>query len=276
MNSALATMYPGACDCHIHIYEEGYPFAPGATVTPPPAPVSAYRQVQKALALTRAVVVQPSGYGFDNSCTLAAVKALGADARGVAMLPPQHDDDQIAGLHEAGIRGLRYMMIGKGLASWRDLDADAARIAPFDWHINLQLDGRELPLHEAALKDLPCKLVIDHTGKFLEPVLPDSEQFRALCRLLDRGQCWVKLSAPYETSRVGAPGYDDVAVLARTLAERYPDRCLWASNWPHPNAQPRPDEALLMDWMVRCAGGEGAVRKILVENPEAVYGFSGG
>jgi D-galactarolactone isomerase len=274
MNPTLATMYPGACDCHIHIYEEGYTFAPSATFIPPPAPVSAYRQVQKELGLTRAVVVQPTGYGFDNSCTLAAVKTLGADARGVAMLPPQHDDDEIARLHEAGIRGLRYMMLAKGLASWSNLDADADRIAPFGWHINLQLDGRELPVHEAALKDLPCKLVIDHTGKFLEPVLPDSEPFRALCRLLDRGQCWVKLSAPYETSRDGAPGYDDVALLARTLAERYPERCLWASNWPHPNAQPRPDEALLLDWLIRCAGNEGTVKKILVDNPEAVYGFS--
>lgn len=274
MNPTSATMYPGACDCHIHIYEEGYPFAPSATFIPPAAPVSAYRQVQKELGLARAVVVQPTGYGYDNSCTLAALKTLGAEARGVAMLPPQHDDDEIARLHEAGIRGLRYMMLAKGLASWSNLDADAARIAPFGWHIDLQFDGRELPAHEAALKDLPCKLVIDHTGKFLEPVLPDSEPFRALCRLLDRGQCWVKLSAPYETSRDGAPGYDDVALLARTLAERYPERCLWASNWPHPGAQPRPDDALLLDWLIRCAGNEGIVKKTLVDNPDAVYGFS--
>lgn len=274
MNPTLATVYPGACDCHIHIYEEGYPFAPSATFIPPAAPVTAYRQVQKELGLARAVVVQPTGYGFDNSCTLTALKTFGAEARGVAMLPPQHDDDEIARLHEAGMRGLRYMMLAKGLASWSSLDADAARIAPFGWHIDLQLDGRELPGHEAALKDLPCKLVIDHTGKFLEPVLPDSEPFRALCRLLDRGQCWVKLSAPYETSRDGAPGYHDVALLARTLAERYPERCLWGSNWPHPNAHPRPDDALLLDWLIRCAGNEGIAKKILVDNPEAVYGFS--
>ncbi|MGF6267196.1 D-galactarolactone isomerase [Paraburkholderia youngii] len=274
MNPTLAAMYPGASDCHIHIYEEGYPFAPHASVAPPPAPVSAYRQVQEALGLTRAVIVQPTGYGFDNSCTLAAVKALGVDARGVAMLPPRPDDDQIAGLHEAGIRGLRYMMLAKGLASWSNLSDDAARIVPFGWHVNLQLDGRELPFHEAVLTDLPCKLVIDHVGKFIEPVTPDSEPFRALCRLLDRGRCWVKLSAPYETSRVGAPAYEDVALLARTLAARYPERCLWASNWPHPKAEPRPDDALLLDWLMRCARDEGTVRRILVDNPETVYGFA--
>jgi D-galactarolactone isomerase len=277
MNSTLATQYPGACDCHIHVYEAGYPLAPHATFVPPPAPVSAYQRMQKELGLTRVVVVQPTGYGFDNSCTLSALARFGDAARGVAMLPPQaqpqHGDAELARLHDAGIRGLRYMMLAGGLTSWRNLEADAARIASLGWHINLQLDGRDLPTHESALKDLPCKLVIDHTGKFIEPVQPDSEAFRSLCRLLDRGQCWVKLSAPYETSRLGAPDYDDVALLARTLAARYPERCLWASNWPHPNAQPRPVDALLLDWLIRCAGNEHTVEKILVGNPEAVYGF---
>jgi D-galactarolactone isomerase len=274
MDSILPTLYPGACDCHIHIYEDGYALSPGATFVPPPAPVSEYRRMQQALGLTRVVVVQPTGYGFDNSCTLATLKQFGATARGVAMLPPQQSDDEIARLHKAGIRGLRYMMLGGGLSSWSNLHDDAARIASRGWHINLQLDGRDLPLHESALRDLPCKLVIDHTGKFIEPVQPDSDAFRSLCRLLDRGQCWVKLSAPYETSRVGAPGYDDVALLASSLAARYPERCLWASNWPHPNAKPRPVDAQLLDWLNHCAGDESTVEKILVSNPEAVYGFS--
>jgi D-galactarolactone isomerase len=274
MDSTLATLYPGACDCHIHIYEDGYPLAASATFVPPPAPVAAYQQVQKELGLTRVVVVQPTGYGFDNDCTLSALKRFGDTARGVAMLASQYDDSEIVRLHEAGIRGLRYMMLAPGLAAWSNLRADAARIAPFGWHIDLQLDGRELPAHESVLRDLPCKLVIDHTGKFIEPVQPDSEAFGSLCRLLDRGQCWVKLSAPYETSRLGAPDYEDVALLARTLATRYPERCLWGSNWPHPNAQPRPVDALLLDWLMRCVGSENTVEKILVGNPEAVYGFA--
>jgi D-galactarolactone isomerase len=279
MNTTLATLYPGACDCHIHIYEDGYPLAASATFVPPPAPLSAYRQMQAALGLTRVVVVQPTGYGYDNRCTVSALEQLGDAARGIAMVPPQsqsqpaHDDPELTRLHEAGIRGLRYMMLAVGLSSWSTLRADAERIAPLGWHINLQLDGRELPRYESSLQDLPCKLVLDHVGKFLEPVLPDSEAFGSLCRLLDRGQCWVKLSAPYETSRVGAPGYDDVALLARTLAARYPERCLWGSNWPHPNARPRPDDAQLLEWLVHCAGDEGTLAKILVTNPEAVYGF---
>ncbi len=80
---------------------------------------------------------------------------------------------------------------------------------------------------------LPVPLVIDHNGKFLSPPGVDAPQFRALCSLMDTGRCWIKLSAPYETSRTGAPDYADVSLLARTLAQAYPQRCLWASNWPH-------------------------------------------
>ena len=263
----------GACDCHVHIYEDGYPLAPSATFKPPPAPVSAYREVQQALGLTRVVVVQPTGYGFDNRCTLSALAQFGGAARGIAMLPPDTADVELGRLHDAGVRGVRHMMLAGGLSTWSGLEADAARIAPLGWNIDLQLDGRDLSRHEAALMRLPGKLVIDHTGKFLEPVQPDSEAFQSLCRVLDRGQCWVKLSAPYETSRVGAPDYDDVAVLARTLAERYPERCLWGSNWPHPNARPRPNDALLLDWLEHCAGSEVTRRKILVDNPGDLYGF---
>ncbi|CAG4916944.1 amidohydrolase family protein [Paraburkholderia saeva] len=273
MESTSAPRYAGACDCHIHVYEDGYPLAPGATFRPAPAPVSAYREVQRALGLTHVVVVQPTGYGFDNRCMLSALEQFGSAARGVAMVPPDSADDQLARLHNAGVRGMRYMMLAGGLSTWSGLEADAARIAPLGWNIDLQLDGRDLPRHESTLMRLPGKLVIDHTGKFLEPVQPDSEAFQSLCRVLDRGHCWVKLSAPYETSRAGAPGYDDVALLARTLAARYPERCLWGTNWPHPNAQPRPVDAVLLDWLTRCAGSESTTRKILVDNPRELYGF---
>jgi D-galactarolactone isomerase len=273
LESTSAPLYAGACDCHIHIYEHSYPLAPSATFKPLPAPVSAYREVQRALGLTRVVVVQPTGYGFDNRCTLSALEQFGGAARGVAMLPPDCADAELARLHNAGMRGVRHMMLAGGLSTWSDLEADAARIAPLGWNIDLQLDGRDLPRHESTLMGLPGKLVIDHTGKFLEPVQPDSEAFQSLCRVLDRGQCWVKLSAPYETSRADAPDYADVAVLARTLAERYPERCLWGSNWPHPNAQPRPVDALLLDWLGHCAGSEATRRKILVDNPCDFYGF---
>jgi D-galactarolactone isomerase len=262
----------GACDCHAHIYEDKYPLAPTASFKPPHAPVSDYRAVQRALGVERVIVVQPTGYGFDNTCTEDALKQLGESSRGICVVPPDVSDDELQRLHVAGFRGVRYMMLG-GLLPWDSLPVMAARIAPLGWNINLQLDGRNLPEHAAMISNLPCKLVIDHTGKFLEPVGADSDAFAVLLKLLDDGRTWVKLSAPYETSRTGAPHYEDVSTLARELAKRHPDRCLWASNWPHPNQNPLPSNVAMLNLLLEWAGDANTRRKILVDNPAALYGF---
>ncbi|KVQ83841.1 amidohydrolase [Burkholderia multivorans] len=262
-----------ACDCHIHIYDDAYPLAPTATFRPPHAPVDAYRRVQRALGLERVVVVQPTGYGYDNRCLLAALAAFGPSARGIAMLPCDVPDAELERLHAAGVRGVRFMMLAGGLSRWDDLDTMAARIAPLGWHIDLQLDGRTLPDVAPALAALRTSLVIDHTGKFLEPVEPDAPAFVALRRLLDGGRTWVKLSAPYETSHSGAPDYRDVARLASVLAREHGARCVWGSNWPHPNASPVPDDAALLNWLCDCAGDAARADAILAHNAAALYGF---
>lgn len=264
---------PGACDCHLHIFEEGFAVAPTALSKPPVAPLSAYQEVQKALRLTRAVVVQPTAYGFDNSCTLQSVAALGPQARGVVVIDPATPSAELQRLHDLGVRGVRYMMLPGGALPWATLETTAAAIAPFDWHIDLQVDGRTLHDHEARLSRLPCRLVIDHTGKFLVPVAPEHEGFQALLRLQASGRCWVKLSAPYETSQAGAPGYDDVGRLARALVQANPQRCLWASNWPHLNTRPVPDDALMLDLLLAWADNDAERQQILVDNPAELYGF---
>ena len=264
--------YAGACDCHVHIYEDQYPLIPNVAVIPPHSPVSAYRAVQQALGLERAVIVQPTGYGFDNSCSLAALAELGESARGIALIARDAPDTEIQRLHDGGMRGVRYMMLG-GVLPWESLEPMAVRLENFGWMINLQLDGRKLPEHEEVLKRLPCKLVIDHNGKFLEPVSPDHPSFQSLLRVLDTGRAWVKLSAPYETSKTGAPGYDDVSLLARTLAEKFPERCLWASNWPHPGRQPVPSDVALYELLFSWTGSDATRQKILVDNPAQLYGF---
>jgi D-galactarolactone isomerase len=265
--------YPGACDCHIHVFEDSYPLAPTATFKPPHAPASAYAEVRRALGLTRTIVVQPTGYAFDNRCTLSAMAQLGPQARGVAVVPPDVPEAELARLDAAGIRGVRFMMLPGGVLPWDSLGAIAERIAPFNWNINLQLDGRDLPLHEAALRRLPCRLVVDHIGKFLGPVDWNGEAMRSLRGLLDSGNCWLKISAPYESSREGPPDYGDVASLARLLVESHADQCLWASNWPHPNIRPEPSNARLLAWFMNVAPGEAARQRILVDNPADIYGF---
>jgi len=269
------TMPRGACDCHVHIYEDGYPLAPTATFTPPHAPLSAYRQMQRALGLECVVLVQPTGYGFDNACLLAALAQLGAAARGVAVLPADVGDAQLQRLHERGVRGVRFMMLAGagGLLPWNALPGMAARIAPLGWTLHLQLDGRELPQHQAVIDRLPGKLVIDHTGKFIEPVALDDPAFKALQSLLDREGRWVKLAAPYETSKAGPPHYDDVSALARALVRSHPQRCLWASNWPHPNRVPAPSGAALLALLSDWAPNDADREAILVGNAVAACGF---
>ena len=269
----MTAPWPNACDCHMHIYDESYPLAPTATFKPPNAPVPAYREVQRELGLTRVVVIQPTGYGEDNRCTLAGMAALGANARGIAVLPPDVADAELQRLHGLGMRGVRFMMLPGGVLPWSALEPTAARIAPLGWHIGLQLDGRELPQRESMLAKLPGTIVVDHVGKFLEPVPVESEAFASLCRLLGRGNFWIKLSAPYETSKRRAPGFEDVAELARALAARFPERCLWASNWPHPNATPQPSNHALYEWARSCVDNDANWKRILVDNPAEVYGF---
>lgn len=115
--------------------------------------------------------------------------------------------------------------------------------------------------------------MIDHNGKFLEPVAPGHPAFTALLDVLGGENRWIKLSAPYETSKTGPPGYDDVSALARALVRAHPERCLWASNWPHPNRVPPPSEAALLALLTQWAPDERVRHAILVDNPALVYGF---
>lgn len=263
----------GSCDCHIHVYDDRFAVAPTASFRPPNASTSEYRKVQQELGLSRVIVVQPTAYAFDNTCTMEAVATLGPGARGIAFVRPDVTDAELERLTRAGFRGVRYFMLAGGVLPWDTIESMAARVLPFGWHVQLQLDGRDLPQHESVLRRLPNNLVIDHNGKFLEPVAPGHPAFQVLLRLLDTGKCWVKLSAPYETSKLGPPHYGDVAVLARTLAKANPERCLWASNWPHPNQNSPPSNASMLELLLEWTDDEAIRTRILVNNPAQLYGF---
>lgn len=267
---------PEACDTHIHIYGpwDKYPLAPTSAFSPPLALVDDYQAIQRRLGLKRVVVVQPSGYGTNNSCTMDAIKALGDGARGVVVVDRSVTDDELQRLTGQGARGIRFYMFPGGILTWEELEELAERVNEFGWHVQLQMDGRELPDREETLHRLPGNLVIDHVGKFIEPVQVDHPGFISLLRLIDRGNCWVKLSAPYETSKDGPPLYRDVGALAKALVKAAPERMLWASNWPHPLAQDhRPDDAMLLDLLLDWAEDEATQKRILVDNPAELYGF---
>jgi D-galactarolactone isomerase len=220
------------------------------------------------------VVVQPTAYGFDNRCQLDAVAELGDCARAVVVVGPDVEDAELEKLTAAGVRGVRFHMLPGGVLPWEQLPEMAARVHAFGWHVQLQVDGRILPEKEGALRRLPGTVVIDHVGKFLEPVTVEHPSFQAMLRLVDSGRWWVKLSAPYETSRTGPPLYEDVGSPAKALVRAAPERMLWASNWPHPSARDdRPDDAVLLDVLLDWIDDDALRSRVLVDNPANLYGF---
>jgi D-galactarolactone isomerase len=265
---------PGTTDTHMHFYDGAASARPGAP-NPGTFDVPMYRELQQRLGLERVVVVQANAYRDDNTVALNAMKALGKAAKGVAVVMPGVADAELDRLTRAGICAVRIMTLHNGTLGFEVMDEVMARVHPFGWHANIQLDGRELPKYEAQIRRLPGNFVIDHTGKFLEPVSPDSREFRSLLNLVDTGRCWVKLSAPYETSKTGAPKYEDVGRLAKALVQKAPERMLWASNWPHP-AVPKekcPSDEDLLDLLLDWAPHEKDRTRILADNPAELYQF---
>ena len=265
---------PGSTDTHLHIYGPvaRYPLAPTRTNDPPMATVDDYGALQKFLGIERAVVVQPSHYGKDNRCTMDAVGRLGtARARAVVVVDTAASDLELERLTKEGARGIRFHMMPGGALPWDMLETMATRVREHGWHVQLQFNGRDLPEREALLRRLPGAMVIDHVGRYMGPVEPEHPAFKALLGLLDTGRVWVKLSAPYESQ--SEPGYPGVARLARALVAHSPGRMLWASNWPHPGQDAKSD-ADMLDLLLGWAPDEGTRRRILVDNPAALYGFA--
>ena len=257
----------------MHIYEPGYQLRSEASHPSQPGTLAHYREVQKKLGLTRTVIVAPSGYGADNTCTLEAMAKLGSSARGVAIVDPAAPDAEIDRLTKGGMRGIRYHMRG-GVLTWDTMPRMAARVAAFGWHVQLQCESRELSEHEAIITRLPCDLVIDHMGRFDAATPADDKDWRLLMKLLATGRCWIKLSGPYYGSKSGPPLYADKARIAKELIKAAPERMVWASNWPHPSYKKNfPDEGRLLDLVADWTQDESLRKQILVTNPAKLYGF---
>jgi len=264
----------GAVDTHMHIYHHRYQTAATAVVKPADAVVPDYLAMRKRIGVDRTVVVQPSAYGLDNTCTVDAMAEIGPSARGIAVCNEQTPDAELQRLHKAGIRGLRFFMLPGGAVTWDSLEPMSARIASLGWHIVLQLDGRDYPKYEALIDRLESAVVLDHTGKFLEPVGLDHPGFQALTRLLKNKKKYLKLAAPYETSKSGPPLYADVGRLAKALVPNIPDQVVWASNWPHPSSNfVGPDDADMLDLLLDWVPDEATRKKVLVDNPVRLYGY---
>ncbi len=263
----------GSVDCHMHLYDSRYPASPTATLFPPDASLEQYRAVQKRLGIRRMVIVNPSTYGTDNRLMLDGLLRSRGDARGVAVIENSIGDDELASLHEAGVRGIRFNL-SVGGAGLDDLETLAARVNELGWNVQFAA-GNMLTELESRLAKLPGNVVIDHLGHVPQPEGTQSAAFAALSRLVDGGKVWVKLSAPYLRSKVGGPGYQDAGKVATALIRQNPERMLWGSDWPHPtlSADQKPNDARVLDLLADWAPDQKALSLILRDNPVSLYGF---
>jgi 2-pyrone-4,6-dicarboxylate lactonase len=271
---------PHACDCHAHILGPAsvHPYAPRRVYTPPDCLLPDYRNMLAALGLERAVLVQPSVYGTDNAVLVEALERAGGGYRGVAVVDPAVADLELARLNACGVRGVRVNAVDVPGRKPGDLPIDrlrglARRVAPLGWHLELLLHVDEFPALDDALAGLPVDVVIGHLGYMGAARGLDDPGFRALLRLLERGRCWVKLTGPYRISKTALP-YPDVAPLAHALAGARPDRLVWGSDWPHVMLKgAMPNDADLLDLLAVWLPDEKLRKRVLVDNPELLYGF---
>ena len=265
----------GATDCHSHVIlpEADHPFVANRSYTPPPATLAQYKALHARLGITRAVIVQPSIYGTDNSVTLDAIASYGPNCRGIAVVDADVPMDHLQSMQAHGIRGVRINMLFSGGIGLEDLEPLAIRIVDLGWHFQLLIDGPALAELEARLATLPVPVVIDHMGHVQTAEGIDQPGFRALRRLVARGNTWVKLSGNYRMSNQ-RPGFEDVVPFAKALIAENPERMVWGTDWPHPAMQDfMPDDGVLVDALDAYARNPAEKKRILVDNPAQLYGF---
>jgi predicted TIM-barrel fold metal-dependent hydrolase len=277
---------PGATDCHVHVIgpKSRYPLARARSYTPMDAPAEALAGMLTRLRLARVVLVQPSFYGTDNACMLAAMAEL-PQARGVAVLPDKVAAAALDRLHAQGIRGLRVNIATGGAASIevmrRDIAAAARLCERHGWHVQLFVPSTAIEPLVPLVAELPVDTVFDHFG--LNAPGADTPGLRALRRLLDTGRSWVKISGAY---RIGSWRDPRIGPLARELCAVNPQRVVWGSDWPHtPKHSQRKadaeeelpfqaiDTGALLAVVPTWLENDRLVRRVLVDNPKKLYGF---
>ncbi|HTF51487.1 MAG TPA: amidohydrolase family protein [Pseudonocardia sp.] len=268
---------PGSVDAHCHVFGPGdeFPFAPERKYTPCDAGKDELFKLRDFLGFDRNVVVQATCHGADNSAMVDALRASDGRARGVATVRPDVTDEQLAELHEAGVRGVRFNFVKRLVDPKPDeyYHGIVERIARLGWHVVLYFEAADLAERWEFFTSLPTVVVVDHMGRPDVTAPVDGPEFgRFLTLMRDHPQFYAKVTCPERLTVAGPPGYDDVVPFARTLVESFPDRVLWGTDWPHPNLKSHmPDDGRLVDFIPRIAETADARQRLLVDNPTRLY-----
>ena len=268
----------GACDTHFHVFgpQSRFPFAPERSYTPTcDAPKETLFALHKHLGIERGVVVQSAAHGFDNSAAADLIAARPQRYRGVALVRAATGTLELARLHAQGFRGARFHYMDH-LGGGDPIDAVLAmapRLADIGWHLQIHLAGARIAELAPALKRSPVPVVIDHMGRIDASRGTQSAEFQALLALLQAKHVWVKVSGAERISRDSAP-WRDAVPFGRKLVAEFGDRTLWGTDWPHPNLAFVPDDGDLADLIGEYAPTEAERQRLLVDNPQRLYGFA--
>ena len=269
-----------ACDCHMHIYDgERFPPArPGPqSRMQSNAAVDQYRLLQARIGTTRTVIVTPAAYVTDNRVTLDAIQHLDPEnTRGVAVVHPNVSDADLDAMAGAGIRGIRFTVFDPASAavSIDMIEPLAKRIADRGWHVQIHMRGDQIVENADLLQRLPTPVVFDHMGRLPQPAPLDHAAYKVIRAMLEKGRTWMKLSGAYMDTNSGAPAYADKRAVAQAYLKAAPERMVWGSDWPHPTEREKPNDATLFDLLAEWAPDAALRQRILVSNPEALYGFA--
>lgn len=272
-------MPPNACDTHAHICGPiaSHPYSERRVYTPADALQPDYEHLLQTLGVERAVLVQPSVYGTDNTVMLNAMAKFGRRCRGVAVVDDDVEDRELETLHAAGVRGVRINVVdvaeNKGVLPMASLSTLATRVRERGWHVEFLMHVDEFPDLDRTFANFPVDIVLGHLGYLKTSQGTANAGFQALLRLMQSGKAWVKLTGPYRISTGPFPHRDTIP-FAHALLEAAPDRVIWGSDWPHvmvKGAMPNDGDLadLLLDWVPDAALCE----RVLVANPAKLYGF---
>ena len=273
----------GSIDSQFHVLgpADKYPVRAGAAYEMPSATWEAARRVHQALGISRGIVVQTTTYGADHSVVLDGLAALGPGYKGCAnaLVFEAADDAYLEKLHGAGVRGARFSFrqaLGAVL-SRQAFDRAVGKLRELGWYMKIQPEQSGIVESAHWFEHLDLPILIDHMGRADAGLGPGRDpNITKLRQLLARGNFWVMLSLGEKISSAGAP-YDDVVPIARALIDAAPDRCVWASDWPHPvSRQPPPNDADLLELMYRYVRDETELQKIMVDNPGKLFGYDAG
>lgn len=270
---------PKTVDSQFHVLGpiEKYPERPGAAYRMPTATWEAALRMHKALGIERGIIVQTTTYGADHAVVLDGLKAMGPNYRGCAnaLVFAEASDTYLATLHDAGVRGARFSFRQELGAVLSDADyaRAMARIRELGWYVKIQPEKDGIMSSVAKYENLDVPVLIDHMARPDPAAGKNDPNLRKMLELLGKGNFWVMLSLGEKTSKTGAP-YDDVIPIARAYIETAVDRCVWASDWPHPvSVKQPPNDADLLELMYRYAPDQAEREKILVHNPAKLFGF---